>query len=109
MWRLLWAAACLPVLLTATGARAEGADTPDACPQGQMLGADGQCIPNTGKGQSGNPGGGTAAVEAAKGGAAANSNKDNAPADASQLGPGAVGPSSGDKGKDPAAGEGNSQ
>ncbi|MGD9510786.1 MAG: hypothetical protein AB7I59_29280 [Geminicoccaceae bacterium] len=90
------AAACLSTLLVASGAGAQQATVPDVCPHGQMRGADGQCIPDTGTGQSGNPGAGTAAVEAAKGGAAAEPNKDNAPADASQLGPGAVGPSADD-------------
>ena len=67
MRTLVWEAISLPALLVGSGANA----TPEACPQDQMRGADGQCIPNTGKGQSGNPGGGTAAVEAAKSGFAA--------------------------------------
>jgi hypothetical protein len=100
MRAMVWTAAWVSVLLIGASVNAQEAATPGVCPQGQMRGADGQCIPDTGKGQSGNPGGGTAAVEAAKGGAAAEPNKDNAPADASQLGPGAVGPS-GDDAADP--------
>ncbi len=96
MRTLIWVAVCGPALVVAAGAGAQQATIPDACPQGELRGADGRCIPNTGAGESGNPGGGTAAVEAAKGGAAAEPNEDLAPADKSQLGPGAVGPSTGE-------------
>src|SRR5690606_29879146 len=114
MWAMVGAAACLFTLLAGSGAGAQQATIPDVCPDGQMRGADGQCIPDTGIGQSGNPGAGTAAVEAAKGGAAAEPNQDNAPADASQLGPGAVGPSTestpgSDAGAGPATGGGSGQ
>jgi hypothetical protein len=67
MRTLVWAAVCLPDLLVGSGANA----TPEACPQDQMRRADGQYISNTGKGQSGNPDGGTAVLEAAQSGFAA--------------------------------------
>ena len=67
------------------------------CPQGQLPAADGSCVPGTGS--NAKPGGGTANIEAAKGGAAAEPNQDDAPADKDQLGPNAVGPASGDQDK----------
>jgi hypothetical protein len=62
------------------------------CPQDQLTAADGTCVPGTGS--EGKLGGGTANIEAAKGGAAAEPNKDDAEADATWLGPNAVGPAS---------------
>jgi hypothetical protein len=61
------------------------------CPQGQLRAADGSCIAATGP-KAGRPGGGTANIEAAKGGTAAEPNKADAPVDKDRLGPKAVGP-----------------
>jgi hypothetical protein len=96
MRMFVWAALCGPALLAAAPAGAQQSTTPDVCAQGQMRGADGQCIPGTGAGEAGNPGGGTAALEAAKGGAAAVPNSDDAPAAKSRLDPNAVGRSATD-------------
>ena len=63
-----------------------------SCPQGELPAADGTCVPGTGS--AGQPGAGTANIEAAKGGAAAEPNKDDAPADKQQIDPNAVGPAS---------------
>ena len=98
MRTLLWTVVCGPALLVSAPAGAQQATIPDVCAEGQMRGADGQCIPGTGMGEVGNPGGGPAALEAAKGGAAAVPNVQNAPADKSRLGPNAVGPSTNDTG-----------